>query len=198
MRAANLAAVVALSGLAALPSPTLRVLRVAPTSPADPTSAVTVTFDRPVAGQLDGTVDPRTIFTIAPAVPGTVEWRDPITLRFTPSAPLAVNASYTVTVATGFQAMDGSRLAAPYQFTFRVGGPRILDAGPVNAPWGPRYLGADAQFELVVSAPADLGDVGRLVYLELGNTCGGRFNPDGSTVRITVITCGVLAATAET
>jgi uncharacterized protein YfaS (alpha-2-macroglobulin family) len=171
MRAARLIAAVAIGGLAVAQPQPLRVLRVSPTSPADPTAAVTVTFDRPVAGQLDGTVDPRTIFSIAPPVEGKVEWRDPITLRFTPAAPLAANASYVVTVAAAFQAMDGSRLAEPYRFTFRVGGPRVLDAGPVNAPWGSRFLRPDAQFELVVSAPADLAAIGKLLYLQLENTC---------------------------
>ena len=111
MRAASLVAVLAVSTLATSQPQVLHVLRAAPQSPAEPTAEVTVTFDRPVAGQLDGTVDPRTIFSIAPAVAGNVEWRDPITLRFTPSAPLAPSATYTVTVDTAFQAMDGSRLS---------------------------------------------------------------------------------------
>ena len=171
MRAATLIAAVAFGGLTATQPRPLGVLRVSPTSPADPTTAVTVTFDRPVAGQLDGTVDPRTIFSIMPPVEGKVEWRDPITLRFTPAAPLPTSATYVVTVAPTFQAMDGSRLSAAYRFTFRVGGPRVLDAGAVNAPWGQQYLRPDAQFELVVSAPGDLAAVSRLVNLQLDNTC---------------------------
>ena len=171
MRALSLFAVVAFGGLAASQPQSLRVLRTSPTSPADPTTDVTVTFDRPVAGQLDGTVDPRTIFSIMPPVEGKVEWRDPITLRFTPASPLPTNAAYVVTVANTFQAMDGSRLAAAFRFTFRVGGPRVYVAAPADAPWGPRYLKPDARFELVVSAPADLGAVGRMVYLELDNSC---------------------------
>jgi len=171
MRAPLLAAAALLSSLAASPPPALRVLRVSPSSPAEPTAVVTVTFDRPVAGSLDGTVDPRSIFSIAPAVEGKVEWRDPITLRFTPATPLATGASYAVTVAATFQAMDGSRLASPYRFTFRVGGPRVLTGGPVNAPWGSRWLKPDAQFELVTSGPADVGLVSRLAYLELDNSC---------------------------
>ena len=107
-------------GVLADPGTELRVLRVVPSGEASPTTAVTVTFDRPVAGSLDRTVDPRAVFTIAPAVAGTVDWRDPVTIRFRPAAPLAPNASYTVTVANNFAAMDGSRLREPYAFTFRV------------------------------------------------------------------------------
>ena len=90
MRAAGWFAALALGGLTASQQPALRVLRVnpSPRTPGEPTSVVTVTFARPVAGQLDGTVDPQSIFSITPAVDGKVEWRDPITLRFTPSAAL--------------------------------------------------------------------------------------------------------------
>src|SRR5690242_14555654 len=95
-------------GLLADPGSDLRVLRVTPSGDAAPTTAVTVTFDRPVAGSLDRTVDPRAVFTIAPAVPGALDWRDPVTIRFRPAAPLPPNSVYTVTVATTFTAMDGS------------------------------------------------------------------------------------------
>src|SRR5688500_6540797 len=85
--------------LLADPGDPLRVLRVTPQDDAAPTASVTVTFDRPVAGSLDRTVDPARIFRIEPEVAGTVEWRDPVTLRFRPAAPLPTDRSYTVTVA---------------------------------------------------------------------------------------------------
>jgi len=89
-------------GVVADPGADLRVLRVVPSGDASPTTAVTVTFDRPVAGSLDRTVEPRAVFGIAPAVDGAVDWRDPVTLRFRPALPLAPNTSYTVTVANSF------------------------------------------------------------------------------------------------
>lgn len=171
MRATGLLAAVTLAGFTASQAPSLRVLRVTPTDPADPTDAVTVTFDRPVAGQLDGTVDPKTLFSISPAVPGQVEWRDPITLRFTPDAPLTPNTSYSVTVANTFTAMDGGRLDQPHRFTFRVGGPRVLTGSPAGPGLHPLYLRPNAAFELLTSTPVDLEDVGRLVHLELDNNC---------------------------
>lgn len=145
MRATGLIAAVAFGGLAASQPPALHVLRVSPTDPAEPTDVVTVTFDRPVAGQLDGTVDPRSIFSIAPAVEGRVEWRDPITLRLTPGSPLTPTTTYTVSVANTFQAMDGSRLEQPYRFRFRVGGPRVLDGSPVGRNWTARHLRPETQ-----------------------------------------------------
>src|SRR5207249_5131421 len=110
----------------------LKIPRPPPADEATPTSVVPVTSDRRVAGSLDRTVDPRAIFTIAPAVKGRLEWRDPVTVRFTPAAPLASSVEYTVTVASTFAAMDGSRLEAPYRFTFRVRGPRLLTGSPVS------------------------------------------------------------------
>src|SRR6478736_5684487 len=62
-------------GVLADPRSELRVLRVTPSGEAAPTTSVTVTFDRPVAGSLDRTVDPRAVFTIAPAVAGTLDGR---------------------------------------------------------------------------------------------------------------------------
>ncbi len=117
----------ALAGAALLAdaAPALRVLRTTPAGDAAPTTTVTVTFDRPVAGSLDRTVDPRAIFQIVPATPGTVEWRDPVTLRFRPAAPLTPHTSYQVTVDTRFEAMDGSRLPEPYGFSFRDCGATI-------------------------------------------------------------------------
>src|SRR5512135_3135220 len=92
----------------------LKVLRVSRHNVGEATEDVTVSFDRPVAGGLDSTVDPRTIFQITPRVLGKLEWRDPVTIRFHPSAPLPAGVSFTVRIANTFQAMDGSRLAAPY------------------------------------------------------------------------------------
>src|SRR5437588_362056 len=118
----------------------LKSVRPARSDEAAPTSVVAVTFDRPVAGSLDRTVDPKAILTITPAVQGRLEWRDPVTIRLTPAAPLASNIEYTVTVANTFAAMDGSRLEAPYRFTFRVRGPRLLAGSPVSGNRHPKFV----------------------------------------------------------
>ena len=56
------------AGLALVTDPAreLKVLRVTPAGDAAPTTAVTVTFDRPVAGSLDRIVDARAIFAMTP------------------------------------------------------------------------------------------------------------------------------------
>src|SRR5216117_2702161 len=122
MRALSAVVTLAISSFVVSSPTPLRVLRVTPTDRAAATTVVAVTFDRPVAGSLDATVDPKRIFSITPTVQGRIEWRDPITLRFTPATPLNPASRYTVTVNSDFAAMDGSKLEKPYTFTFRVHG----------------------------------------------------------------------------
>ena len=80
--------------LAAPPTP-LRVLRATPADTAGRAARIEITFDRPVAGSLDRSVDPRTIISVRPAVPGRLEWRDPVTIVLTPSALLRPATAYT-------------------------------------------------------------------------------------------------------
>ena len=67
----------------------LRILRHSPDPDGSPTSIILVTFDRPVSENLEHAPDPRSILRIEPPVPGHTEWRDPVTLRFTPDSLLA-------------------------------------------------------------------------------------------------------------
>jgi uncharacterized protein YfaS (alpha-2-macroglobulin family) len=157
--------------LVADPGRELRVLRVTPAEEAAPTSSIAITFDRPVAGSLDRTVDPRGLFRIEPAVPGEVDWRDPVTLRFRPSAPLPASASFTITVSDRFEAMDGSRLSQPFIHSFRVRGSRILAGAPVGPSERGRYLTPDSRFDLVVDAPVDSAVVNRSVHVEFNRLC---------------------------
>ena len=164
----RLALAAALSAAVVSADGTLKVLRVSPLNTGESTEDITVTFDRPVAGGLDSTVNPRTFFRITPRVAGKLEWRDPVTIRLHPAAPLPAGVTYTVTVANSFKAMDGSRLAAPYTFRFRVKGPRVMDAMPVNQWSNPRYLTPDTRFSLLVSAPADLSLLATLISVDVG------------------------------
>lgn len=158
-------------------APTLRVLRVTPSGDAEPGTPITVTFDRPVAGGLDRTVDAAAYFRIEPAVPGRVEWRDPVTIRFTPASPLPRYTSYRVTIAAGVQAMDGARLELPYTYAFRIAGPRVLAGSPVNS-WGiARFLPPTPTLTLYLDGAADAGDVARLVSVEVPRPCAPQVVP---------------------
>jgi uncharacterized protein YfaS (alpha-2-macroglobulin family) len=161
------------SGVAQTP-PALRVIRVTPSAAANPLSQITVTFDRPVAGSLDRTVDPTTILRVEPAIAAHVEWRDPVTLRLVPNAPLKPGASYTVTVANTFRSMDGSALAEPYRFTFRVSGPMLLASWPASPDKVPPQVRLDQRFELVYSSPVDLARLSAAAYLEFSAACSSQ------------------------
>ncbi len=164
-------AVVAAAVVAAQPPAALQVLAASPTGEAPLGAPVQVIFDRPVAGSLDRTIDPVALFRIEPAVAGRVEWRDPVTLRFQPAAPLHPGTTYTVTIANSFEAMDGSRLKQPYTYSFSVMGPQILTGLPVSGEEHPRFLGPDATFEIVVSAPLERNDLRSLAYLDFDQKC---------------------------
>jgi len=145
----------------------LRVVRTTPTAGTDagPMQQISVSFDRPVAGSLDRSVDPAAIFHIEPAVRGRLEWRDPVTLRLTPGAPLAGSTRYTVTLRNTFKAMDGSALAEPYQFSFRVHGPLLLAGSPVAEHVMSNHVTPNQRFLLVYSAPVDLPTLSGTAYI---------------------------------
>jgi uncharacterized protein YfaS (alpha-2-macroglobulin family) len=153
----------------------LHVLRSSPDRDASPATSITVTFDRPVAGSLDYTVAAESIVHVSPAIPGRLEWRDPVTVRLTPKGLLASNTTYTVTVSTNFQAMDGSKLAAPFTFSFRVHGPSALTGSPAGPERGRQAenLSEKARFEVVYSMPVDTAALGRAAHLEFTAACKG-------------------------
>ncbi|MEJ2679073.1 MAG: MG2 domain-containing protein, partial [Gemmatimonadota bacterium] len=168
----RLSLVAAIATVAAAPG-SLGVLRVTPTGTARPDEAVTITFDRPVAGALDHTVDPSAIFRIQPETAGRVYWRDPITLVFEPSRRLAPGAEYTVTVLNGFEAVDGSRLDQPYRYSFRVSMPRVLTGDPARGRTVASQLPATPTFRLLTDYPVEARQVEPLVSARMDAACGG-------------------------
>ena len=153
----------------------LRVVRTTPSEDAAPFARISVSFDRPVAGSLDRTIDPASVLRITPAVTGRLEWRDPVTIQLVPSAPLTPGTRYSVTVANTFRAMDGTTLAEPYRFAFRARAATLIGGSPVQRTLNDasRYLGPTARFELVYSTPADLAMLSAAAYLEFNADCAG-------------------------
>ncbi|NUP56684.1 MAG: hypothetical protein HOQ19_12675, partial [Gemmatimonadaceae bacterium] len=149
----------------------LRVLRALPDADASPNAQIRVTFDRPVAGSLDYSVDPKTVLRISPAATGRLEWRDPVTVVFTPTVPLRPATTYAVTVDTTFRAMDGAKLERPYTFGFRVWGARLLAATPVDSANYDSHVAPDQRFELVWSTTVDPARVAAVSYIQLEPTC---------------------------
>ena len=173
MKVPTLGALLIAAGFAAPPGQ-LTVLRVHPTAePTTPNPEITVTFDRPVAGGLDGAVDPKTFFRITPAVAGRLEWRDPITVRFLPTAPLTPGATYSVTVLNNFEAMDGTRLRAPFTFSFRAAPARILAGSPIGGYEAARFIVPRPIIKLLLSAPGDPRMIAQSSYIVMSPQCGG-------------------------
>ena len=170
MHPARLLLLLGVTAYMADPGDPLHVLRATPSGEAGPGTVITVSFDRPVAGSLDRSVDPATIFQVSPQVAGRLEWRDPITIRFTPARLLTPGTTYTVTIRPDFEAMDGSRLDQPYGFSFRVRGPEVLNSS-VATSGNSSYLKPDARFAVLSSAPVDPVLVSRLAYLEFETDC---------------------------
>jgi len=169
-----IAAPLAAQGAPSPPPPALRVIRSAPGGDANPLAQITVTFDRPVAGSLDHIVDPKSVLRVEPPIAGTLEWRDPVTIRLVPTAPLAPGTSYTATVSDGFRSMDGGALARPYTFIFRVQGPTLIAASPVNiSGQNAAQIQPLQRFSLTYSAGPDLDALTATAYIELNAACPG-------------------------
>ncbi|MDX2193700.1 MAG: MG2 domain-containing protein [Gemmatimonadales bacterium] len=153
----------------------LRVLRMVPAADADAGMPWLVSFDRPVAGSLDRMVDPAAIARVAPAAAGRFEWRDPVTLRFVPAAPLEPATTYTLTIDTTFAAMDGSRLERPFVARVRVRGPTLRRGDPVGPEARSVFAFARPRepFTLWYAPAAEPGRVAELARIELDARCAG-------------------------
>jgi len=167
----------------------LRVIRSTPRGDVVSADEVLVTFDRPVAAGLSETVDPARIFAITPPVEGRLEWRNPVTLRFTPSDPLPPATRFTVTVTADFEAMDGSRLSEPFEFEFHIEGPRVLASDPVGEhnqrPQSIyRFARPQQRFDLLLSVPASpklTSTLESTAYISVAPSCPG---PDRIALRV--------------
>jgi uncharacterized protein YfaS (alpha-2-macroglobulin family) len=173
MRLSTVIAAAVLAGPGAVASlaaqDTLGVLRHTPGEGAAPSSIVTIMFDRPIAGALEATTPAARLFHIAPNVAGSVTWRDPVTIRFIPTAPLTPGERFTVTLDASVRAVDGARLAAPYRFSFRVSGARLLARSFDHPGWSVDTLAPDGHMRLLYSAPVDLARLQRGARLELSD-----------------------------
>jgi uncharacterized protein YfaS (alpha-2-macroglobulin family) len=151
----------------------LQVLRHLPEDDASPTAVILITFDRPVAEDLDRGVSAASILSIEPAIPGKADWRDPVTLRFTPSELLPVGGRYTVSVSNDFTASDGSRLPEPFRFSFRVRGPSVLTNSIATMGNAAQYVDTRPRIALLLSGPGDFELLTRAAWIELAPQCGG-------------------------
>ncbi len=159
---------------------TLHVLRHAPADTASPSNIITITFDRPIAGALDDSSDAGRFVHVTPVIALAAHWRDPVTIRLFPREPLEPGREYAVAIDARVRGEDGSRLSAPYRFTFRVKGPRLLARNFVSYPY-PEILAPEPRLLLLYSAPVDVARLGSSTRVELS---GCR---DTSSIRLRVV-----------
>ncbi len=158
-------------GVVADPGTDLRVLRTVPSGEASPTTTVTVTFDRPVAGSLDRIVDPRAIFSSARrGRDGRLarSGHPPLPARRAARPERQLHSHHRPTASPPWTAAAS---ASPTPSRSASAGPRVLAGSPVGPNGGAPYLTPDARFDLVVDAPVDPAVVEAAVYVEFSRLC---------------------------
>lgn len=153
----------------------LRILQYSPADSMRPGSVITVTLSRPVAADLDQTVAASSVMKVEPSIRGLFEWRDPVTLRFTPLEPMPAGARLQVSIDTSWLASGGKRHNRPFTFAIPVPPVRYL----INVAQDQSIVGAsfeghqDRRFRVLYSAPIDIESFARISVLEFPESCGG-------------------------
>ena len=95
---------------------------------------IAVQFDRPVVPLtgVDETLDAANPLRFEPVIEGEGEWLNTDTFRFRPSKNLRAGKRYTVTIAAGLRAIDGSQLEEDHRFSFSTRRPYVVQFGPKN------------------------------------------------------------------
>lgn len=112
------------------PAQPYRVIAITPDSGASAAAVITVSFDRPMAGEIGALVDPRRLVHIEPAVVARFEWRDPATIRIVPEELLAVGTSYIVSVDSASWAGNRAGDNSAVRSEIRIGRARVIGALP--------------------------------------------------------------------
>ena len=154
---------------------TLGVRQVFPEGELRPSSSITITFSRPLAGTLERLRDPSTIVRIVPALPARVEWRDPGTLRIIPDEPLQPGTRLSLHIDS-LTAPDGTRLNAPWARELRVRQPTIVGSHPFLRPGYPTALDPTGRILLRMNGAIDTAVMARSARLEPtpGTECAAR------------------------
>lgn len=136
---------------------------------------IAVGFSKPMIS-LDraGTADTTRRFEIEPPVEGEYRWLGSQVLTFVPARPLPLSSTFTVTVPAGVEALDGSKLAEAYSFSFDT--PRIRVAR--SDPWsGARWRKPQSPVDLWFNQPVEPAELERQALFTASA-------PDGSVVEV--------------
>jgi alpha-2-macroglobulin len=144
---------------------TLQVRQVIPAGELRPSSIITITFNRPLAGTLEQLRDPNTVVRVVPALNARMEWRDPATIRIIPAAPLRPGTNLTIAIDT-LSAPDGSRLVGGFTRTLTVRAPTVVGSDPQLRVGQQALLSPTGRIMMRMSGAIDTGDVARTARLE--------------------------------
>ncbi len=121
----------------------------------------TVTFSRPVKSlemvEAQRKADAEKPFaTISPALEGEWRWLGSASAEFVPRGLVPYSTTYTVTVAKGLAALDGSQLKADFTFSFSTPRLELQDVAPAR---GYRWVAPDSTFSLLFNQPVKDADL---------------------------------------
>ncbi len=101
---------------------------------------------------------------LAPTPPGSYRWLDPRTLAFILDKPLTGSSRLALSVPSGAQALDGSRLARPVTAVVATPPIEVIRVQPKPGT----ILGPKPQIRLTLNQPVDLTSLARNSFLYLG------------------------------
>lgn len=136
------------------PSGPLKVAFSSPQGLVGIVTEVNVVFDRPVHA-LDVVTETPPPFQITPPLPGSFRWVGSRAAIFTPAKRLPFATEFKVEVPAGFQALDGTRLAAAHGFGFETRRPSLASSSPNDGDDGlPLNTVVRLEFDQVVTPAA--------------------------------------------
>jgi uncharacterized protein YfaS (alpha-2-macroglobulin family) len=130
----------------------LAVVVARPQGPADGNARPTITFSKPIVaiGSIEEQRRQEVPIAIDPPIPGEWRWLGSATVELAPKGAVPWATRFTVTVAKGVRAVDGSTLAEPYTFTFETPRPEVLTYEPDD---GWKWVKPDQTFSVVMNQP---------------------------------------------
>ncbi len=148
---------------------------------------ITVIFNRPVVPLViaEDMGDLPQPLTFSPPVAGTGEWLNTAIYIFRPEVALAGGTEYTVTIAAGLTAVDGSVLEQPFSWRFRTVSPQVLDIYPAADSSG---MALETAVEVIFNMPMDRASVEANFFLSGAGAVGSvrgtfEWNDDGAGFR---------------
>ena len=152
-----------------MPGAVLTVAAARPQGELEGLSRPTITFNKPVAAmatleQGDKT-DPARGITIEPKIAGNWHWLGSSSVEFVNDAQLPYSTEFKVTVPAGITALDGSKLAETYSFSFTTVRVKVQGLATVPEAGLCRWSTPQQSFEMRVNQP--LAEPARGIYFEV-------------------------------